>query len=282
VVELGWLARVEGPVSPAARGKRRVPQRLAWRPVASSNTGGWVRKVGASGGGRTYRRRRPINYYGVLVLICVLGVASIALARHDYQHPAGASSQGAPTTSDTWFAAYSISTCGETQPALTTNPTAAAAGAVALPKGVIQVHPVKQSQTGSNATLALFVDGYKGLTVSTDELVVPPTGAGTKSTTWTTGTKCPKGTKDAGKPGHVEIGYWKNLSSTVAATATSPTDVRFTRNMLITIGFVPYGAVPPQPPASAIDAMVAAIAPTTTTSTTTTTTAPGATTTTKP
>ncbi len=247
--------------------------------MASSNTGGWVRKVGATGGGRTYRRRRPINYYGVLIVICVLGVASIALARYDYQHPAGAASSttGAPTTSDTWYAAYSISTCGSTQAALTTNPTSASAGAIALPDGVIKVHPVSKSQTGSNATLALFVDGYKWLIVTKDELVVPPTGAATKSTTWTTGTKCPKGTKDAGKTGQVEIGYWKNLSATTAATATTPAGVRFTPNMLVTIGFVPVGAVPPRPPSSAVDAMLAAISP----STTTTTAAQGTTTTTK-
>jgi hypothetical protein len=258
------------------------PERLALRPVATSNTGGWVRKVGSSGGGRTYRRRRPINYYGVLVLICVLGVASIALARYDYQHPAGAAAEaGAPTTSDIWFAAYSISTCGVTQAALPTNPTGAAAGAYALPDGVIRVHPVTKTQTGSDATLALFVDGYKGLTVGTDKLVVPPTGRVTKSTTWTTGMTCPKGTKDAGKVGHVEIAYWKNFSATKASIATSPSDVRFSQNMLITIGFVPEGAVPPRPPASAINAMVAAISPTsTTTSSTTTTTLHGTTTTT--
>jgi hypothetical protein len=248
--------------------------------VASSNTGGWVRKVGASGGGRTYRRRRPINYYGVLVVVCVLGVASIALARYSYQHPAGASSQGAPVVGDTWFAAYSISTCGTTNPPLTSNPSAATAGATALPDGVIQVRPVTKAQTGASATLQLFVGGYAGLTVTPSKLVVPPSGTGTKATTWTTGMKCPKGTKDAGKVGHVEIAHWKNLSATTATTATKPADVRFTRNMLITIAFVPTGVVPPQPPASAIDAMVAAISPTTTT---TSTTAPGAsTTTTKP
>lgn len=213
------------------------------------------------------------------MLICVLGVISIALARYDYQHPAGATAQVGPTTSDTWYAAYSISTCGETQAPLTTNPASAAAGAVALPGGVIKVHPVNASQTGAGATLALFVDGYKGLAVTTDKLVVPATGVGSKSTTWTTGTKCPTGTKDAGKTGHVEIGYWKNLSSTIGATATSPADVRFTRNMLITIGFVPEGTVPPKPPPSAIDAMIAAISPTTTT---TTTAAHGTTTTSKP
>ena len=217
--------------------------------MASSNTGGWVRKVGSAGGGRTYRRRRPINYYGVLALICVLGLASIAYARHQYQRPAAAAVVSGPTTSDTWYAAYSISTCGTTQPALTANPTAAAAGAVALPDGAIQVHPVTTAQTDAGATLALFVDGYKGLTVTKDTLVVPATGKGTKSTTWTTGTKCPDGTKDAGKAGHVEIAYWKNLSATVATTATSPSDVRFTRNMLITIGFVPErGRAAAKPP----------------------------------
>jgi hypothetical protein len=242
-----------------------MPQRLAWRPVAASNTGGWVRKVGASGGGRTYRRRRPINFYGVLVVICVLGVCSIALARYDYQHPATAAPPPPPTTKDTWYAALGIATCGVQQPALAPNPTAAASGFTALEGGVVQVHPVLESQTGANATLERFVSAYKGLEVSKDALVVPPSGAQKKATHWVTGKACPAGTKDAGKVGHVEIAYWANLSSTTATTTTNPSDVRFTNHMLITIGFVPQGTLPPKPPNSAVKAMLTAQVTATTT-----------------
>jgi hypothetical protein len=208
----------------------------------------------------------------VLVVICVLGFASIALARYSYQHPASAASGNPPTTSDTWFAADSINTCGGTQPALAPNPGAAAAGATALADGVIQVNPVTKDQTGSNATLSLFVDGYKGLTVTPDELVVPASGKHGHATTWKSGTTCPKGTRDAGKVGYVEIAHWAHQQSSTPTTTTAPGNVRFTNSMLITIAFVPKGTTIAQPPNSAVDAMLAAQEKQATTSTTTTTT----------
>ncbi|HEV3213948.1 MAG TPA: hypothetical protein VGZ03_11200 [Acidimicrobiales bacterium] len=249
--------------------------------MTSSNTGGWVRKVGASGGGRTYRRRRPINYYGILAVICVLGFASVAYARYDYLHPASAAPQTPPTTSDTWYAALGIATCGHQQPALAPNPTALASGFTAIAGGVIQVHPIATTQTGANATLERFVSAYRGLVVRKTGLVLPPLAAHKKATHLITGTKCPAGTKDAGKVGHVEIAYWQNLSSATAKTTTNPADVKFTNNMLITIGFVPDGVVPAKPPSSAIAAMLQAhvSASTTTTLPGTTTTLPGTTTT---
>jgi hypothetical protein len=250
--------------SGAFLGEGSEPERLAWRPVTTGNTGGWVRRVGSSGGGRTYRRRRPINYYGVLVVICVLGVSSVALARYDYRHPASAAPQTPPTTADTWYAALGIATCGAQQPALAPNPTATLTGFTALEGGVIQVHPITASQSGHNATLQRFVSAYRGLVVTKDALVVPPSGKQKKATHWTTGTKCPPGTKDAGKIGHVEIASWQNLSSTTAKTTTNPADVVFTNAMLITIGFVPDGVVPPKPPFSAYRAMLQAVATTTT------------------
>lgn len=235
--------------------------------MTASNTGGWVRKVGASGGGRTYRRRRPINFYGAIAVICVLGVASIALARYTYQHPAAAAGKPQPAVGDVWYAALGIATCGEQQPALAQNPTAVVNGFTALPGGAIQVKPVLSSQTGSNATLAKFVAAYRGLEVSKTTLVIPPSGKEKKATTWTTGMKCPTGTKDAGKVGHVEIATWKTLSSTTAKTTTDTADVHFTQNMLITIGFVPEGVLPPKPPNSAIKAMLNAHVSTSTTTT---------------
>lgn len=204
-------------------------------------------------------------------MICALGLASIALARYDYRHPASAAPQTPPTTADTWYAALGIATCGVQHPALAPNPTAAVSGFSALGSGVIQVHPVTAAQTGHNATLRRFVSAYRGLAVTKDVLVVPASGKQTKATHWTTGTKCPSGTKDAGKVGHVEIAYWQNLSATAAKTTTNPADVAFTNNMLITIGFVPEGVQPPKPPFSAIRAMLQAVATTTTLPATSTT-----------
>ena len=250
-------------------------QRLAWRPMASSSTGRWVRRVGSAGGGRTYRRRRPVNYYGVIAVICVLGVSSVALARYDYRHPAGASAfQSPPTTQDTWYAALGISVCGDEHPALAPNPFGAASGFQAIEGGAIKINPKTSSQTGTNATLAAFVRAYPGLTVTPSALVLPPSGKEKRSTTLRSGSACPTGSKDAGKVGHVEIAYWRNLAATRFSTTSDPAFVRFSPNQLITIGFVPTGTNPPKPPASAISVMLSPPS-TTTTLPVPSTTAPG-------
>jgi hypothetical protein len=227
--------------------------------VASSNTGGWVRRVGSAGGGKTYRRRRPINYYGVITAVCVLGVSSVALARYDYRHPSTpANHTTAPTTSDKWFAALGISTCGTQQPALAANGTTSSGGFTAQPGGVIRIAPATAAQTGKNATLAAFVSGYHGLTVTTNELILPAQKKGAKPLTFKNGQKCPAGTKDQGKVGHVAISYWANLSAAKQTTTNQAALVKFSSNQLITIGFLPAGQKLPKPPNSAIAAMLQA------------------------
>jgi hypothetical protein len=256
--------------------------------VATSNTGGWVRRVGSSGGGRTYRKRRPFNFYGVVVVVVVLGFASIAWARYEYNHPAAAASSIAPTVSDNWYEALGLNACGHQLPALPANSSAIVTGYGAVKGGVIDVQPKATSESGTKSNLSLFVDSYTGLTVSKSSLIVPvarTTKEGKASSlTYTTGTVCPKGTPDAGKKGAVEIATWPDVSSTTPHLYTSPSAVRFTAaSMLITIAFEPAGAVPPKPPASAI-ALALAGPPQSTTTTTApvTSTTSGATTTTQP
>jgi len=58
--------------------------------VAKSATGKWVSRVGSSGGGKAYKKTRPSNFYGILIVIVVLGLVATALARYDYQHPSKA------------------------------------------------------------------------------------------------------------------------------------------------------------------------------------------------
>ena len=55
--------------------------------MAKSTTGKWVSRVGASGGGKAYKKSRPSNYYGALAVIVILGIAATVLARYDYVHP---------------------------------------------------------------------------------------------------------------------------------------------------------------------------------------------------
>ena len=251
--------------------------------MAESNTGSWVRRVGASGGGRTYRRQRPVNFYGVLVIIVILGLLSVAFARYEYRHPANASTTP-PTVGTTWFAALGTNACGSQQPPLSPNPITLG-GYHALSFGALKIAPTKASEAGENATLQKFIDGYLGLKVTSQTLAIPGLrGLPNAATTWNTGDKCAKGTKDAGKVGHVEIAYWPNIIVKKPTISTDPTKVRFTPNMLITFFFGPEGTTPPKPPESAIKAMLNAALTSQATTTTllpvTTTTQPTTTTTT--
>jgi hypothetical protein len=208
-----------------------------------------------------------MNFYGVLSLIVVVGLLSVAWARYEYRHPASAATKTPPTIGTTWFAALGISACGVQQPALAANPTAPG-GFLAIPGGVIEVAPLTAAEAGNNATLNRFVSAYPGLTVSSKELAVPASRAHPKTpTVWKTGDTCAKGTTDAGRVGQVEIAYWKNFAAQTPQTTTDPSSVKFSPNMLISLVFAPTGTTPPKPPKSAISAMLNATPPSTTTTT---------------
>ena len=244
--------------------------------MAASNTGGWVRRVGASGGGRSYRRRRPVNFYGILGLIFVFGLTSVGFARYNYRNP-----PAGPTSS---YAALAIFACGSPVPSLAPN----AGNYRALAGGVVE------STTTGSPTLNQFASGYVGLKLTSSGLQFPAVSSKhPHSQSYSNGDKCPKGTKDAGRVGHVEIAYWPTLESSKPTLTTDPSTVPLTSRVQISIGFVPKGVTPPRPPASVIAAMDSAISASATATTTTTlpntiptnsttTTNPTTTTTTKP
>ncbi len=215
--------------------------------MTASNTGSWVRRVGAAGGGRTYRRRRPINYYGALGLILVLGVFSVGFARYDYR-------KGPPTLPAPAVVALGISTCGTQVPSLAPDPSSSLLGYQMLEHGVLEVAPVTFAQAG-DLTLASFVKSYTGLSATKAQLIVPVGTKGHKAR-HVTGKVCPKGTKDHGKVGHVEFAVWSGVGvTTPSLLTTNPAKVSLSNGELVTIGFVPDGVTPPQPPASVIGAM---------------------------
>jgi hypothetical protein len=236
--------------------------------VAASNTGSWVRRVGSSGGGRTYRRRRPINFYGALVLIVVFGLASVGFARYDYRHP-----PAAPTTS---YAALYFFTCGSGVPSLPPS----AGDYAQLSDGVVA------STTTGSPTLNQFTSAYPGLELTSSTLQLPATSAKhPHARIYKNGEKCGKGTRHAGKVGQVEIAYWPTLEASKPTLTTDPSSVPLSSRVQITVAFLPEGVTPPRPPESIISAMGSDIssgttASTTTTSTSTTTTTLGTTSTT--
>src|SRR5271168_4673830 len=138
--------------------------------MARGDSGKWVARAGATGGGRSYRGQRPMKWYASLAMICVVGVALIVYSRYERQNPPAAVQ---PAVGVHWFQALGIDVCGTIQPNLPANPNASTApipGIRTDGDGVIQVAPTTSEDAGDNATLARFVEHYPKLTITTDTL----------------------------------------------------------------------------------------------------------------
>jgi hypothetical protein len=256
--------------------------------MARSSSGKSVARAAATGGGTTYRGQMPVNWYAALIIIVIIGVASIALAKYNYNK---VPTVVEPAIGTSWHAGLAFDVCGTMEPAIPASPTSAT-GLTTTGSGVILVEPKTSSQAGNNATLGKFAGGYTGLTLTNTELKLPSSSV----PAYTNGQKCATGTPDAGKVGVVQARSWvistttgKNHEEeeTGGATTTKPADLKFANRQLITTGFVPEGTAMPKPPASTILALQQVLAggqaPVTTTTTApsaTTTTAAGVTTTT--
>jgi hypothetical protein len=265
--------------------------------MARSSSGKTVARAAATGGGTTYRGQMPVNWYAALVVIVLVGVASIALAKYNYnQTPTVVE----PTVGTSWNAGLAFDVCGTMEPALAASPTTAKTGLTTTGNGVLLVAPKTASEAGNNATLGKFADGYTGLTLTNTTLKYP-SATSTAVPEYTNGQKCGTGTPDAGKIGVVQARAWvistktgKNNEEveTGGVTTLKPANLKFLNRQLITVGFAPEGTALPKPPASTILALTqvlsggqAPVATTTTTAAggvTATTTAPPATTTPKP
>jgi hypothetical protein len=248
--------------------------------MARSSTGKTVARAAATGGGTSYRGQMPVNWYAALVLIVILGIGSVALAKHNYSR--GGSP---PTVHQTWHAALAFDICGKKEPALTATASTSTAGLTTTGSGVLLIAPKTSSEAGSNATLGKFASEYSGLKLTNSSVQYP----GGKE--YTNGEKCAAGTPDAGKAGVLRARTWTlsvpastksgSESKQVGGSYTStPADLKFVNKQLITVGFVPAGTTLPRIPASTELALVQAINGTTAPVTTTTTTAPPTTTTT--
>jgi hypothetical protein len=256
--------------------------------MPSNSTGKWVQRAATTGGGRTYRGQMPINWYASLALICIVGLFLIGFSRYQDTHRT-ASSAGPPTTQQTWYAALGIDVCGVMQPDLPASTNASKVGFTANGNGVLTISPKNSSESGGNATLGKFVEGYKGLTLTSSSMGYPG------KTVYSNGDVCPKGTPDAAKPGVVIVVSWPSFASNGKGTETSgdPQDLKFSNGQLITMAFVPATATVPKPPAKAITALISSatstssttttlpVSPSTTTPVSTSTTAPTTTTTQK-
>jgi hypothetical protein len=254
--------------------------------MARSSSGRSVARAAATGGGATYRGQMPINWYAALVVIVLIGVGSVVLAKYHYNQAAAAVE---PTTNTTWHAALAFDICGTTEPALAASSASAAAatGLTSMGQGVLQIHPKDSSESGNNATLGKFAQGFSGMIITNNTVKYPSSS----SLGYKDGQKCGTGTPDAGKVGTVQARWWVqstkgNQTNLVGgATTKSPADLKFQNRQVITVGFGPADEQLPKPPGTTILALTetvageAPVATTTTTPATASTTVPSTTTT---
>jgi len=241
------------------------------------DTGKWVARAGATGGGRSYRGQMPVKWYSSLVLICLVGVALIVYSRYERQHPAPAVQ---PAIGAHWYQALGFDVCGTVQPNLPANPNGSITPVPGIRTdgdGVIQVVPTTNADAGNNATLARFVARYPKLTLTSSTLQIPA------KPKYTNGQKCPTGSPDAGKPGQVQIKMWPSFvppGSNNPVVVNDPGAIKLADGQLITVAFVPSGATIPKP--NSITAMLTDRAGSATPSTVAPTVPPTAVTTTTP
>ena len=252
--------------------------------MARSSSGKSVARAAATGGGATYRGQMPVNWYAALVVIVLVGIASVAFAKYHYNQTA---STIEPTTNTTWHAGLAFDICGTMQPALAASTSSATTGLITTGQGVLQIHPKSASEAGNNATLGKFADGYTGLTLTNTTLKYPASGV----PEYRNGEKCQAGTPDAGKVGELKARWWVvttktnskgQVEQTGGLTTVKPADLKFVNRQLITVGFVPDNVALPKPPSSTVLALVQVLSGTQPVATTTTTAPSAATTTTTP
>jgi hypothetical protein len=240
--------------------------------MARSSSGKSVARAASTGGGATYRGQMPVNWYAALVVIVLIGLASVGFAKYHYNQT---SPVVQPSTTTTWHAALGTDICGTQQTALPASPTSTKSGLTTTGEGVLLIAPKTASEAGANATLGKFASEYDGFTLTNTSLKYP----GAKSTLYTNGEKCPAGTPDAGKAGVVMARSWvittqtkDNQQVTVGGLTTlKPDDLRFLNRQIITLGFVPAGTKLPKPPGTTISALLQVLSGTQPVPTTTTT-----------
>jgi hypothetical protein len=224
--------------------------------MARRDTGKWVERAARTGSSRSYRGQTPINWYASLALICLLGLASVAYSRYERMHPSSGPAGTPPTVGTHWYAALAFDVCGKLEPNLPRNPNLGKPGAPGLytdGTGVVDVAPKTASEAGRNATLARFASEYPGLVLQAGELRYPG------HRLYTDGTRCPRGTPDAGRVGEVRFRVWPSYSSSHFVDESDPAAVRFASGQLITAAFVPRGAAIMRPPGKVVLALIDAI-----------------------
>ena len=186
-----------------------------------------VSRVARTGGGRTTRRGTGSWLFpAFMAAVVVLGVLGVWLSRDAAHHKAAADQ---PTVNDHWHAAYGFDICGNFLPDLPQ--PAKLIGLHTHGDGVIHIEPQDPIlDTGKNATLGRFINGYGDLKLTSTSFTV-------LNQRWANGEpKCDN------KPGDVVV------KSNGKVVKGDPNNLRVPKNGWITIAFVPKGTDVPPPP----------------------------------
>ena len=106
--------------------------------MARSSSGKSVARAAATGGGTTYRGQMPVNWYAALVIIVIIGVASIALAKYNYNK---VPTVVEPAVGTSWHAGLAFDVCGTMEPAMPASPSTAKTGLTTTGSGVLLIEP---------------------------------------------------------------------------------------------------------------------------------------------
>lgn len=225
-------------------------------------------RVGAAGGGKSYRKSRPSNYYGALAVIVVLGLALVVYSRYEYQNPVKVHNHVVqPAVGTTSYAGVSVQVCGKSLPYLAPDPANRASYLIEN-ADVIKVSPIATSDAGHHATFAGFIGETPGYVATATKLAIPTAaGKANPATTFTNGQSCPAKSKYPGQKGKVVYAYWSSFAQKSPTLTTNPSSIHFVKELRVTMAFEPAGVTPRAPSAATTDQMVLA----TTTPTTTTT-----------
>jgi len=249
--------------------------------VPRDSIGRRVARAASIGGSRSYKSRTPYAWYGVLLAICVIGLALVALSRHELQQSAASTTTttttpqtAPPTASDHWKVALSVDVCGHVENLPRSVPQKS--GIITQGNGVVDIQPARAGSSaskyeGANATLGNFLT-QENVSLADTSLTLP-SSVGQLAGTYDNGHKC------GSSPGQVQTLIWGSPSAAApfAPITTNQDAIHYGNGELYMVAFVPKGAVVPRPPGHVLVAafLTPPTTSTTTSSTTSTTTTTG-------
>jgi hypothetical protein len=215
--------------------------------MARGSYGRRVARAAATGGGRaSARRNTPWSWWLTVGVIVVVGIILVTYSRQERLHPASAAAgKTPPTLTANWTEGIAFDLCGTIQTSLPASPASTTIGIKTSGKGVVNLAPLTNADTGHHATLGRFASHYPGLTLTATSVKLP-------------GGKLYKNGDSCGtKSGSLQVKTWSNptAQSGTLYQGNAP-DLLLENGQLITVAFVPTGTSIPKPPGTVVTAVL--------------------------